>query len=71
MAGKTQGVIETSLSDRDVLLHILTHVEALTELLALLDEFRPLLAMLTQNGKPDMVGIMQARREFRRGLRNG
>ena len=71
MTDGTPGIISTQLSDRDVLLHILTHVEALTELLVLLEEFRPLLALLkTPNGKLDMVGVMQARREAKR-WRNG
>jgi len=57
--------IETTLSDRDVLLHILAHVE---DLWAVLDEFRPLLALLKgPDGKPDMVGALQLRRRARRG----
>ncbi len=53
--------IETSLSDRAILLHILTHVEKLD---AELEEFRPLLTMLRGNGMlPVSVrGIRKTRR---------
>jgi hypothetical protein len=36
-----------------------------------LEQFRPLLAMIRGgNGKPDMVGVLQARREIRK-MRHG
>ena len=53
------------MSDRDVLLHILAHVE---ELWTVLDEFRPLLATLRgPGGKVDMIGAASLRRKVRRG----
>jgi hypothetical protein len=59
--------IETQLTDRALLVHILEHVEAMW---AELEEFRPLLAMLKRpNGTPDMVGLLQARREAKRAAR--
>jgi hypothetical protein len=61
--------IETQLTDRALLVHILEHVEAMW---AELEEFRPLLAMLKRpNGTPDMVGLLQARREAKRAARGG
>jgi hypothetical protein len=58
--------IDTTLSDRDVLLHILAHVE---DLWTVLDEFRPVLALLKgPDGKVDMIGAAQLRRRMRRGL---
>jgi hypothetical protein len=61
--------IKTELTDRALLVHILEHVEAMW---AELDEFRPLLAMIKRpNGAPDMVGMLQARREARRAARGG
>lgn len=69
MPAKTPGIIHTSLSDRDILLHILTHVEQLT---AELEEFRPLLAMAKgKHGQPDMISVLQARRELKRAARDG
>jgi hypothetical protein len=57
--------IDTTLSDRDVLLHILAHVE---DLWAVLDEFRPLLVLLKgPDGRPDMIGAAQLRRRLKRG----
>lgn len=65
MPPNTVRKIETTMSDRDILLHILSHVE---DLWSVLDEFRPLLALLkTPDGKPDMVGMLSARRKARRG----
>jgi hypothetical protein len=61
--------IETQLTDRALLVHILEHVEAMW---AELEEFRPMLAMLKRpNGTPDMVGLLQARREAKRAARGG
>lgn len=65
MPVNTPNQITTTLSDRDVLLHILQHVEALTEVL---EEFRPVLAMMKgPDGKPDMISVAQTVRRFRRG----
>lgn len=66
--------IETVLSDRDIALHILGHVEELAalpgqvqQLVDVLEEFRPLLNLIRgANGKPNYVGIAQARRNLRR-----
>lgn len=61
--------ITSQLSDRDLLLHILSHVESMW---AELEEFRPLLAMLKRpDGKPDMVGILGARRQAKKAARGG
>lgn len=65
MPANTVRKIETTMSDRDVMLHILAHVE---DLWTVLDEFRPLLALLKgPDGKPDMVGALQLRRKVRKG----
>ena len=57
--------IDTTLSDRALLVHILEHVEHLSDTLA---EFRPVLDLLRgPNGKPDMIGAAQLRRRMRRG----
>ena len=57
--------IETTLSDRALLVHILEHVEAISDLV---EEFRPLLNLArAANGKPDMIGAAQLRRRMRRG----
>jgi hypothetical protein len=66
--------ITTSMSDRDILLHILSHVEAMW---AELEEFRPLLNLVkASNGngggaapKLDMIGVLQARRELKKASR--
>ncbi|HLM89249.1 MAG TPA: hypothetical protein VK284_09505 [Streptosporangiaceae bacterium] len=61
--------IKTELTDRALLVHILEHVEAMW---AELDEFRPLLAMIKRpNGTPDMIGLLQARRDARKAARGG
>jgi hypothetical protein len=57
--------IDTTLSDRDVLLHILEHVEHFTDVL---EEFRPMLNLLKgPDGKVDMIGAAQLRRRLKRG----
>lgn len=72
--------VETSLTDRAILLHILAHVEELDAGTALLiedmgrlrkleEEFRPLLNMLKPNGQPDMLAVAQARRGVRKARR--
>ena len=56
--------IDTTLSDRALLVHILEHVEHFTDVL---EEFRPMLNLLKgPDGKPDMVGALQLRRKVRR-----
>jgi hypothetical protein len=56
--------IETSLSDRAVLLHILAHVEELAgKLMELEARFLP-------NGQPDMLAVAQARRGIRKARRS-
>ncbi len=72
MAGESHDIIETALSDRQVLLHILTHVEELAELVDVLEEFRPLLNLIKgQNGKADYVGLAQIGRGLRKAARGG
>jgi hypothetical protein len=67
----------TTLTDRELLIHALQHLEVMTEQLAevhqyavrldgQLSVFAPLLARFAPGGKPDMVALMQARREMRR-----
>lgn len=69
MAVTPPETIKTELTDRALLVHILEHVEAMW---AELDEFRPLLAMIKRpGGAPDMVGMLQARREVRKAARRG
>ena len=68
----------TRLSDRELLIHAIQHLEDLTEQLAEtraavlrvdgeLTVFLPLLRKLAPGGKVDMISIMQTRREARRG----
>ena len=55
------------LTDRALLEHVARRVEALW---LELEQFRPLLTMIRgADGRPDMVGVLQARRELRRGRR--
>lgn len=69
MAATSPEPIKTELTDRALLVHILEHVEAMW---AELEEFRPLLNMIKRpNGTPDMVGMLQARREAKRAGRRG
>jgi hypothetical protein len=57
--------IETTWSDRAILIHILEHVEHLSDTLA---EFAPLLAILKgPDGKVDMIGAAQLRRRLKNG----
>lgn len=64
----------TSLTERELLIHAIQHLEVLTEQMAeqhdavmrldcQLSVFAPLLERYAPNGKPDMIAIMQARRE--------
>ena len=65
MAADSPRNIETSLSDRALLVHILEHVEHLSDTLA---EFRPVLDLLKgPGGKVDMIGAAQMRRRLKRG----
>ena len=67
MPDNTVRNIDTPLSDRALLVHILEHVEHLTSVLA---EFAPLLDVLRRpDGKPDIIGGAQLRRKVRRGNR--
>lgn len=71
-------VAGTTLTDRELLIHVLQHVEDMWEKLAEVHEhtlrmdgqlsvFAPLLARFAPGGKPDMIALMQARREARHG----
>jgi len=73
--------IETRLSDREILLHVLTHVEEMHEgLIRIADRlealeaewatYRPLVATFSNGGKPDMISAAQAFRQGRR-MRRG
>lgn len=71
-----QTPIETPLTDRQLLVHLLEHAESTTEqlaaLLQLLEPFRPLIAAAAPAGRPDAISIAQAGRLFRsRGARRG
>lgn len=70
-------IAATTLSDRDLLIHAIQHLEDLTEKMgeahgavlridAELAVFRPLLAKLAPGGKPDFIAVMQARRDARK-----
>jgi hypothetical protein len=67
----------TMLTDRELLIHAVQHIEDLYEQLAevhgavmrmdyQLQVFAPFLAKLAPGGKVDMIAVMQARREARR-----
>lgn len=60
----------TRLTDRELLIHAVQHLEVLSTQMeyvhAQLTVFAPLLARLAPGGKPDMIALMQARREARR-----
>ena len=67
----------TVLTERELLIHALQHLEDLYEKVqemhgavmrmdCQLAVFAPLLAKYAPGGKPDMIAIMQARREARR-----
>lgn len=55
--------VETSLTDRAILLHILAHVEELAGKLYELE------ARFLPNGQPDMLAVAQARRGVRKARR--
>jgi hypothetical protein len=68
----------TTLTDRELLIHALQHLEVMYEQQAemhsavmridgQLSMFAPLLAKWAPGGKPDMLALMQARREAKRG----
>jgi hypothetical protein len=59
----------TEVTDRELLIHLVRRID---EMWAELEQFRPLLAMIRGgNGKPDMVGLLQARREAKKAARGG
>jgi hypothetical protein len=59
----------TEVTDRELLIHLVSRVEQLWEEI---EQFRPLLNMVKAGGgKPDMVGLLQARREARKAARGG
>lgn len=71
-------IARTTLTDRELLIHLTQHAEIQSEQLSELHEiitglsaelavYRPLLAKLAPGGKPDFVAVMQTRREARRG----
>lgn len=67
MPGETNGAAGPEITDREILLHILRRVEAMWDEL---EQFRPLLAILKRpDGRPDMIGLLQARREARKAGR--
>lgn len=63
------------MSDRDIALHILQHVESMDARLAALEDelavFRPLLRRLAPAGGADMLTMIEAARELRTISRNG
>jgi hypothetical protein len=61
--------IETVMTDRQILLHILGHVEEWTELIEVLRPLRPILEAAAPGGKPDAISLGQARRMFKGGRR--
>jgi hypothetical protein len=57
----------SEVTDRDLLIHLVSRVE---QLWSEFEQFRPLLNMIKGGGgKPDMVGVLQARRELRKASR--
>jgi hypothetical protein len=62
---------DTPLSDRDLLIHLLQHVEDMHDRIeqawTLIQPYVPILAKFAGGGQPDMMTIMQARRDLRRG----
>jgi hypothetical protein len=73
-------IASTTLSDHDLIIHLLQHIEIMYEQIAethgavmridgQLSVFAPLLAKYAPGGRPDIIGAMQARREVRRGGR--
>jgi hypothetical protein len=65
----TQTPAETVLTDRQILLHILGHVEQWQELIEVLAPLRPILEAAAPGGRPDAISLGQARRMFRGGRR--
>lgn len=57
------------ISDRELLIHLVSRMEQLWEEI---ERLRPLLNLITaSNGKPDMIALMQARREVKKAGRHG
>lgn len=65
----TQTPIETVLTDREILIHILGHVEEWAELVEVLRPLRPILEAAAPGGRPDAISLGQARRMFKGGRR--
>lgn len=68
--------IETQLSDRQLLVHLLEHAEATTEQLAelraMVEPFRAVLAAAAPAGRADAISLAQAGRLLRgKGARRG
>lgn len=70
----------TTLTDRELLIHALQHIEQLYEMVSEqhgavmrvdgeLSVFLPLLRKLAPGGKPDFIAVMQTRREAKHGQR--
>ena len=70
-------IAATTLSDHELLIHALQHIEQLYEMIAEihgpvlridaeLSVFLPLLRKLAPGGKPDFIAAMQTRREAKR-----
>ena len=69
-------ILDMPLTDRELLEQIARRTQEtrdmVNELHAELDAFRPLLALIRGgNGQPDMVGVLQARRELKKAARRG
>jgi hypothetical protein len=74
----TAALANTTLTDRELIIHLLQHIEMMYEQVAethgavmridgQLSVFAPLLDKLAPGGRPDMISMMQTRRGFRRG----
>lgn len=70
-------IANTTLSDHELLVHALQHIEDMYEQIAemhgavmridgQLSVFAPLLARLAPGGRPDLVGAMQTRRDLKK-----
>lgn len=65
---------ETPLSDRDLLIHVVQHVEHIDEMVTavhdVLEAYKPLLARFAPGGGADYLTIMQTARDLRRAGRH-
>lgn len=63
----------TPFTDRELLRHALAHIEdmhdRMEQIWTVLQPFVPMLASMAPAGQADILTIMQARRELRRGAR--